>query len=359
MIASCMDVDFDTRNSAASRQPDSQHTFVRQSDAWAAYGRFVFHSVSLRCSRSVESLDATLRFFRRPILHYDASLLYAFQDPASAGDSIWTTAERALGEIAASQSVDHLNVFVPGGQVATDSHEPVLHEALHGEFLGIANTYPTQEILEFAQTFDDFLMTLGPNNRRHMRGRRNKALKAGLQFIVSSDLNTFSFEERCRLGRNSRPCPYSREVLIAEDGFAHAQPGFFHCGLRSSEGQLLSYCSVFVEFDSAVMMYQLNHQDYPELGLTMTLRGFLIEHCIGAGLRRIVLPMGISGHLEHAAVSNLVTEVQFVRRSPLSLAKALAFRLIRPESPQAKLVNAPGFFASMLDGHPSVHLRST
>lgn len=221
---------------------------------------------------------------------------------------------------------------------------------LDGRYLGIAIPYETHEILEIPPTFEEFLKNLGPNNRRHMKGRQCRALKAGLKFTFTADAGAVDREERYQLGLQSRPCEYSKETIDAWDAYAQNQPGFFHCMLRDANGKLLSYSPAFSEQDSAVMMYQLNDANYPDLGLTMTLRGFMIQHLAESGIRRLVLPMGISGHLQHAATTNTVTQVLFVRRSLPSVAKALLLGYRTPDSSQATMVGTPGFAAHFLTG---------
>ncbi len=340
-------------NSAARSLPP------RSPDAWAAYGRFVFESVSQHCSDKVETVTPGLLRFRRLTFHRDLSLVYAFQEAISPDDSAWHISNRALDRLIERESVDHLSVFVAGHEPATACNHPALCNACNGAFVGIANTYLTNEILEFPSTFDEFLMSLGPNNRRHMRGRRNKAERVGLKFEASSDPALVSKDERYRLGVDSRPSPYLPEAIDSWDAYASRQPGFFHCCIRDRGGALLSYSAAIAEADSAVMMYQLNDKSFPDLGLTMMLRGYLIEHCIEKlHLQRIVLPKGISGHLRFAATTNPVTEVFFVRRSLPSFAKAIAMRFARPDSPQAGIVRTPGFLGSLFARHSIAHLRS-
>jgi hypothetical protein len=225
-----------------------------------------------------------------------------------------------------------------------------LYSALDGAYIAVAFPYKTHDVLEFPPTFEEFLRSLGHSNRRHMKARQEAARQAGITFAVSSDLSIVCPEERYLLGLLSRPTIYSRETIDAWNGYALSQSRFFHCMLRSPEGKLLSYCIGFIERNTAVMMYQLNHEDYPQLGLSMTLRGFLIQHLTGLGVRRLVLPMGVAGHLKHAATVNTVAQVLFVRRSLSALAKALLLRLTIPTSHAALMVGTEGFAARMILG---------
>jgi hypothetical protein len=296
----------------------------------------------------VESVAPGLLSFRRLLYRYDPSLVYAFQEASHPDDPVWHTAKSALDRLADRESVDHLCVFVAGHDSAPAHGAPILSSARRKEFIAIAIPRYTNETIEFPATFDEFLTNLGPNNRRHMRGRRKKAERAALRFEISSDHALISPEERYQLGANSRPSSYQPTVLDSWDVFAQKHPGFLNSCIRDHEGTLLSYCSTIMEDDSAIMMYQLNDKDHPDLGLTMMHRGFLIESLIEQHhLCRIVLPMGISGHLKYAATTNSHTEVFFVRRSLFSYAKAIAMRLTRPDSHQASIVCAPGFFGTL------------
>jgi len=323
---------------------------LRSPDGWVAYGRFIFEAVSQSRSHLVESVAPGLLSFRRLVYRYDPSFVYAFQEASHPDDSVWHTAQSALDRLVDRESVDHLCVFVAGHDPAPAPGSPILSSARGKEFLAIAKTCYTNETIEVPATFDEFLINLGPNNRRHMRGRRKKAEQAGLRFEISSERDLISPGERYRLGANSRPSSYQPTVLNSWDTFAQRHPGFLNCCLRDPEGKLISYCSVIAEGDSAIMMYQLNDKTRPDLGLTMMLRGFLIESLIEQfHASRIVLPMGISGHLKYAATTNSHTEVFFVRRSLPSYAKAIAMRLTRPDSHQASIVCAPGFFGNLFE----------
>jgi len=278
------------------------------------------------------------------------SIVHAYQDCANRTDSVWSTAKRALRRNLERGPVDHLIVYAAGDVPPEDAAQPRLHHVMGAPFIGIALPYDTRDILELPPTFNEFLMNLGHNNRRHIKGRHQRAIQAGMKFELNSDPGIVNAEERYQLGLRSRPCVYARERIDAFNNFGLAQPGFFHCSLRSARGELLSYCMSFAEGDSAVMMYQLNDTNYPELGLTMTLRGFLIRQCIEMGIRRLVLPMGISGHLAHAGTTNPIARVMFVRRSLHSAAQALLIRFLRPESHTATMVRTPGFAGQMLRG---------
>lgn len=335
--------------SAVRSASTAPSTSLRSSDAWLAYGRFIFESVSQFRSHQVESVAPGLLSFRRLVYRYDPSFVYAFQEASHPDDSVWHTAQAALERLVDRESIDHLCVIVAGHDSTPANSSPILFRARGQVFIAIANTCHANEIIEFPATFEEFLMNLGPNNRRHMRGRRKKAEQMGLRFEISSDRALISPEERYRLGANSRPCSYQPLVLDSWDTFAHRHPGFLNCCIRDQDGALVSYCSAIVEGDSAVMMYQLNDKSHPDLGLTMMLRGFLIENLIDQlHLSRIVLPMGISGHLKHAATTNSYTEVFFMRRSLSSYAKAIAMRISRPGSHQASVICALGFLGTLL-----------
>ncbi len=176
-----------------------------------------------------------------------------------------------------------------------------LHTMLDGRYLALAMPIETHDILELGSGLEDFLAKLGHSNRRHLKARYKDALEAGLKFSISHDPSALGAEERFSLALLSRPMPYARDLVDAFDAIALSKTGFFHASLRSPEGMLLSYCSGFVDADSAVVMYQFNHKDHPRLSLTMTLRSFLIHHWAGTGVKRIVFPMGLAGYLTHAA----------------------------------------------------------
>lgn len=323
----------------------------RHPDSWAAYGRFISAAVHKRQTGDVRVLeDGRLHYFRSRILNRDASLLFAYQDCRNRSESIWATALHALQLLVSREHVDHLNVYVAGDICPQDPSGRTLRTVLNGEFVGLAFPYPTEDILEFPDGFEGFLRSLGHSNRRHMKARQKKALESGLRFEINEDYGSVSRTERYSLGLRSSPVPYTRRVLDAWDTYAVAQAGFFQCSFRTSGKQMLSYCMGFIEQDTAVMMYQLNDVSQEQLGLSMALRACLIQHCATLGIKRLVLPMGIAGHLRHAASTNPVSQVHFVRRSLPSVAKALLLRIFVPTSCAAQMVATPGFRARIFGG---------
>jgi hypothetical protein len=225
-----------------------------------------------------------------------------------------------------------------------DETGSALRDVLDGEFIGLAFPYPTRDILEFPDGFENFLQSIGHNRRRHLRARERDALAAGLRFELNGDYDSASPGERYALGLRTSPAPCAKEDINQRDAYALAQPGFFQCSLRCPNGKLLSYSTGFFERDSAVMMYQLNDSSQPQFGLSMAMRGCLIQHCAAAGFKRLVLPMGVGGHLSGAATTNPVTQVLMVRRGLPSLAKALLLRLFVRKSHAARMVATSGFF---------------
>jgi hypothetical protein len=342
-----LDASLESASSDSLVQPGAPS---RHADSWAAYGRFIYASVRTHCSRRVEAMGEGLCYFQRPVRQRDASMLYAYQDCGSRDDSVLTTATRALRTLLRSRRVDHLNVYVAGMLPPEDASGRVTHAALDGAYVAVIFPYETHDILEFPPSFEEFLRSMGHSNRRHMKARQEAALKAGMRFLIGSDPSLVSAEERYLLGMRSRPMLYSRETINSWNDYALSQPRSFQCTLRTPAGELMSYCIGFVERDTAVMMYQLNHEGHPQLGLSMTLRGFLIQHLTGSGVRRMVLPMGVAGHLKHAGTTNPVAQVLFVKRSLPALAKALVLRLSIPTSHAALMVATPGFAARMILG---------
>lgn len=332
--------------------PDVQVSpaWSRHPDSWAAYGRFIFAAVHTGCSGDVQILNEHLRYFRRPVCSLNAALVYAFSDCNRRDDSVWTTATRALRMISSRERVDHLNVYLAGEIERETMDRGGLRSVLNGTYIGMAIPSATRDILELGSSYTEFLQSLGHSNRRHMKARQAAALKDGMKFAVCSVESSVSATERYALGTMSRPYVYSRRDIDAWDAYAMAQPRYFQGSLRTSSGELLSCCIGFMEMDSAVIMYQLNHQAYPQLGLSLTFRGFLIEHCTSSGVKRLVLPMGVAGHLSHVATDNPIVQIQFVRRSIPSIAKAILLRLAVPTSHAALLAATPGFRAQAIFG---------
>lgn len=324
-----------------------------QPGSWAAYGRFIFFSISNRCSHNIQSIGCRLRFSRRTFLKKDISIGFAFRDRSPQDHSLWEAAEQALHSISAQEPLDQLNVFVEGTLPSHSLEQAETRTISGGAYIAQAVSYDAAEVLELSPTFDQFLMQLGRHLRRDVRRRRANAVNAGLRFEITRDPQAILQEERYQLGKICRPRAFSRKAIDRWDLHAQSQPGFFHCALRSASGKLLSYIAAFAEGDSVVMLYQLNDKNFPDLALNMALRGFLIEHCIGLGVRRIIFPMGIAGHLRHAASVSPVTEVVFVRRSWPSVVKAIALGLRRPQTLCGRLVKSPAFFAWALTGKPA------
>ncbi len=320
------------------------------SDSWAAYGRFIYASVRTRCSDRVEPIHDRLMVFRRRYWNIDTAMVYAWQHSGFGNDSILKAATRALETISHQHRFDHLNLYIGGRPGAEEEEKRRFQPLLDGRYMALIIPLETRDVLELAPSFEEYLQSLGRSNRRHLRARQKAAMKAGIQFVISSDPGSLPPKERFNLGLHSRPTPYRKELVKAFDAYSMAQPHYYHATLRSSDGELLSYCSGFVKQDSAVVMYQFNHRDYPDLSLSMTMRGFLIQHWIELGLRRMVLPMGMNGNLAHAAGVNPVTQVFILKRSLRAAAKAILLRLTAPRSDAAMMVGTKGFLAHLLQG---------
>jgi hypothetical protein len=322
----------------------------RDAGCWAAYGRFVFASVRTRCSHLVNPVNDRLLQFRRRTWGFDGAMVYAYQQCDCEGAPIWTTAVKALKSIADTSRVDHLNLYLAGTVPPEDADGKSLHPVMNGRYIALAMPYETRDIINLPESFEEFLKGLGNSNRRHMKARHKEAVEGGLQFEISSDPRALGAEERYALGLNSRPTPYERDLVDAFDVYAMGQPRFYHASLRSASGELLSYTCGFLKADSAVMMYQFNHQDYPKLSLSMTMRAFLIKHWVGTEIKRILFPMGLGGHLAHAATTNPIAQIFFLRRSIPAVAKALLMRMMAPTSDAALMVGTKGFLRAVLLG---------
>ena len=324
----------------------------RHPDCWAAYGRFLFASIEKRCPNRVVPLNDMLFYFRRRYRDIDLSIVYAYQECDDLRTNIWTTATRALETLSNQFAIDTLNLHVAGTVPPEDADGTTLHTVLHGRYTALAMPHETRDILELGENFEAFLKTLGHSNRRHMKARHKEAVQAGLQFSVSSDPAALGADDRFELALISRPMPYPHDLVDAFDATASSKPGFFHASLRSPEGLLLSYCRGFIEADTSVILYQFNRKDLPKLSLTMTLRSFLIQHWAGTRVHRIVFPMGLAGHLTHAATTNPITRIFFLRRSPIAAAKALLMSVLVPTSDASRMVRTKGFLMHFLRGDP-------
>jgi len=323
---------------------------TRHPNSWAAYGRFLFASVRTRSSQFIATSGEDLHFFRRRVRGVDAGVVYAFQECASPETDIWITAVKALETLAGHSRVDQLDVYLAGSVPQEYAGDCTLHSVLGGAYLGMAMPFDTRDILELHDSFEEFLQSLGHSNRRHMKARFKEAIESGLKLEMSTDPLAPGMEQRFALAQASRPVPYPREQVEALDRLTHAQPGFFHAALFSPERELMSYCSGFLERDTAIVMYQFNHIDFPKLALSMTLRAFLIHHWAGTGIKRILFPVGINGHLTHATTTNPIAQVFLMRRSLAGLAKVLLEAVFVPTSDAARMVRSKGFVRRVLAG---------
>ena len=323
---------------------------ARYPDCWAAYGRFLCAAIRGRCPELIAKCHDGLHYFRRRYRNVDASTVYAYQARDDRRTDIWTAASKALDTLTQEFNVDTLNLYIAGTLPAAPAGGDALRTVHGGRYLAIAIPYETRDILELGDSLDDFLRTLGHSNRRHLKARHKEAMESGMHFEISSDPGALGAEERFDLGLLSRPVPFPRERVNAYDTVARSKDGFFHASLRSPEGLLLSYCCGFLEADSSVILYQFNRKDQPKLSLTMTLRSFLIHHWAGTSVKRIVFPMGLAGHLTHAATTNPITQIFFMRRAPVAVAKALLMSLLVPASDASRMVRASGFLRHLLAG---------
>jgi hypothetical protein len=329
---------------------DAAKVYTRHPNSWAAYGRFLYAAIRTRSAASITCSGDGLFFFRRRVKGFDPSLVYAFHESASAETDIWTTAEKAVQRLASRSRVDQLNLYVAGAIPQEDGAGSPLHPVLGGAYLGLALPCETRDILELRDSYEGFLQGLGHSNRRHMKAHFKEAVEGGFRLELSRDPQAPGMERRHDLAKKSRPIPFSCDLVQAFDDLAHAQPGFFHAALMGPEEEFMSYCSGFLERDSAVVLYQFNHPGYPRLALSMTLRAFLIQHWAGTEIKRILFPLGINGHLAHATTTNPIAQVFLVRRSVAGVAKAILGAIVTPTSDAAKMVQTTGFWQRAITG---------
>ena len=323
---------------------------VRHPNSWAAYGRYLHAAIRTRSVQYMTFRGDDLCYFRRRIRGLDAGMVYAFQECETPETPAWTTAVKALETLRGRGRVDQLFVYVAGAVTDEDSESGKLHTVLGGDYLGLAFPIDTRDILELRGSFEEFLRGLGHSNRRHMKAHYKEAIESGFSFELSSDREAAGTEQRYGLAMSSRPVPYPREQVDTLDELSQAQPGFFHVGMFSPAREMMSYCSGFVEQDTAIVMYQFNHAEHPRLALSMTLRAYLIERWAGTEIKRILLPVGINGHLTHATTSNPIVQVFFVRRSVTGVAKAMLGAAIAPGSDAGTMVRTDGFLRRVVGG---------
>jgi hypothetical protein len=318
----------------------------RNSDSWAAYGRFVYAAVRTRSSHRVVSLQDGLRLFQRRFLKLDTSTVYAWQK-RDAGGSGWNEVMDAVTTIASRVGFDLLTLYL-GGTLPEGVEGGQLIHLAGGKYVALTVPHDTRDVIELAPRFEDFLQTLSRNNRKNMRARLRQAGDQGLLFGISSDPNELLTDEHFALGLQSRPVPYRRELVEAFEAYSLARPYRYHATLRKQSGDLLSYASGFIEQDTALLFYQFNHNAYPDLGLSMMMRAFLIRHWIESGATRAVFPMGLNGHLSHVAAAYPVIQLTVLRRAPIAVMKALVMRLCVPTSDAALLVKTSRSFRHLL-----------
>ena len=311
---------------------------LRDADQRASFGQYCLNAASYPLPAQIDqrrSGDYRIYATRRRFYGIPSPVTSALIERGSRTSGpldLVATAAAALDALEGGDpGLDIVKLFVAGVPAERSSSIQMISGPAGTLYYAAFFPCDAAEVIELPHTYEEFLATLGNHTRRDMRKLRRRNQTQGYVFDFSA-ATAAGLKERQALGRFGHPEPYAARHIAAYDTFLAAQKDSFHANLRSAGGDLLSCCAGFVSDGAAVVLYQLNHRNYPKAWLSLSNRSYTIERLIKDGVREFILPGGGSGLLAKACRMRQSGELVLIRRSPAAFIKAFAISVLRSES---------------------------
>ena len=172
----------------------------------------------------------------------------------------------------------------------------------------------TRSYLPLLSTLNTTFANIGQKTRFNMRYYRRRAeAQLGCQFVERVEIGRAEFQAL------NRVCsfPVTDEVAGWRYDSVHRFPGMFLCGIRDRDGRWLSLVGGRRYDDAAEIDWQMNRHDLPAYSLSVVMRGYLIEHEIGRGSRRLFIEGGTPQAMQLSFLTHRVHDLVVVRDSLL------------------------------------------
>lgn len=184
--------------------------------------------------------------------------------------------------------------------------------------------------LPFESTLDATMAKIGTRTRNHLRYYRRRAEnQLGAEFVPDTKI---SREDFLALNRISA-YPVADDVA----GWRYDSLGILKSpllyGMRDRDGQWLGLIGGRHYDCNMEMQWQMNRADRTCQSLGTAMRGFLIEHEVKLGTKRMYIEGGTTHSMSHAFVPQKATDLIVIRQSALSrVLPSLVKRFLPPEN---------------------------
>jgi hypothetical protein len=172
------------------------------------------------------------------------------------------------------------------------------------------------DYLPLESTFDKTLAKIGQRTRSNLRYYRRRAEgQLGCTFLPAVEMDKADY-----LAFN-RECMYAVPDSVATWRFNSlkelSKPLFM--GIKDKEGRWLSLLGGRRRSTNTEILWQLNRDGLSPYSLSIVMRSYFIEHEILLGMTRLYIEGGTSHPMRYSFVTGKVTDLAFMRRSPLGV----------------------------------------
>lgn len=196
--------------------------------------------------------------------------------------------------------------------------------------------------------FEGFLSRLRPRSRRNYRYFRRRAEKEiGASFLPQLEPDEAVQAVQMLQGVAMHPVPYVRAMRF--EAAIRATPGYFAMGVRSGNGQWLSYLSGWRQPEGTFVEWQLNHKEFKAHSLSTVMRTYLIEHEAAFGVPQIVFVGGTSQALGRYCAPEQCFDILATREGVRGFLVRYFVPRLRPQS-QIALVMGGGELPNLPNG---------
>jgi hypothetical protein len=189
-----------------------------------------------------------------------------------------------------------------------------------------------QEVLSLPEYPAQFTSQFSRDSRRNIERTRYRTEERGMRYRWSSEFHCPDMAELEELCRNNMPGAISAARVRSAMCFSRAQCEPFIADLRDSDGTLASVAGGFVEGRLALIMFQINHRAYREIGPSLSIRAFIAERLITSGVRHVAFVGKCSGILRHSCTRVPIIEMLVIPKRAFARLKHLICILAQPRS---------------------------
>jgi hypothetical protein len=170
--------------------------------------------------------------------------------------------------------------------------------------------------LPLENTFDKTLANIGQRTRSNLRYYRRRAEgQLGCTFLPTVEM------EKSEYLTFNRESMYAVPDSVASwrfDALKELSKPIF-MGIKDKDGRWLSLLGGRRRSTNTEILWQLNRDGLSPYSLSIVMRSYFMEHEIAQGMTRLYIEGGTSHPMRYSFVTGKVTDLAFMRRSPLGL----------------------------------------